>query len=242
MSTEHTQTVDELRDLLEQQRGMIEQQQKQIKSLKSTVEDLKPISPERRALLKAAGLAGAGGIAIGAGARMTLGEALAQPSTTDGDGDLGDPNDRWDLFADGVDANVVSTESLLIDQLTDGSTNRLIDADETDEATQYFAEAIAHREKGIAQTATTIYSVRSLAVGEHGGGLITVNGRDQSSGSNFSDVVHISRAETPQVINSVEASTPSARNYTVDGADVQLDMASGTYNVIVVGSYATTEN
>lgn len=67
-------------------------------------------SLSRRDALKALGMVG-GGAATGAigGATLTQG-AKADASTTDSDGDVGQPNDRVDGFFDGVDATSVSAD------------------------------------------------------------------------------------------------------------------------------------
>lgn len=65
---------------------------------------------DRRKVL-AAGASVIGGVAIGGAASTQLGGAAADPSTSDGDGDIGGPNDRRDVFADGLDAVDVWTDS-----------------------------------------------------------------------------------------------------------------------------------
>jgi hypothetical protein len=65
---------------------------------------------DRRKVL-AAGATVIGGAAIGGAASTQLGGASADPSTSDGDGDIGGPNDRRDVFADGLDAVDVWTDT-----------------------------------------------------------------------------------------------------------------------------------
>jgi Flp pilus assembly protein TadG len=50
------------------------------------------------------------GAAAGATAVAGVGTAVANPSTTDSDGDVGLPGDRTDVFADGVDSAVVHND------------------------------------------------------------------------------------------------------------------------------------
>jgi hypothetical protein len=59
----------------------------------------------KRDVLKAGGAAGILALASGS--------AAGAASTSDSDGDVGEPGDRVDLFADGVDSNSVSTDEVL---------------------------------------------------------------------------------------------------------------------------------
>jgi hypothetical protein len=62
----------------------------------------------RRELLQAGGALGVGGLLGGGGGYALTQEAKAQAATDDSDGNVGTPDDRVDVFADGVDSNVVS--------------------------------------------------------------------------------------------------------------------------------------
>jgi len=65
----------------------------------------------RRDLLKAGGTLGALGLVGGS----AVGSSAADASTSDSDSNAGRPSDRVDVFADGVDANSVSTGNLDIE-------------------------------------------------------------------------------------------------------------------------------
>lgn len=83
-----------------------EELEDRVDELESTV---KQMLPNRRQAMK--------GMATAAGAGMlgfSAGNASAQASTSDSDGNVGDPNDRVDVFSDGVDANLVNTEKATI--------------------------------------------------------------------------------------------------------------------------------
>lgn len=77
-----------------------------IRGLEAELDDqqqtLQRMLPSRRDFVvgSAAGLVGAG----------LMGQASADASTTDPDGDVGTPSNRLDVFADGVDSNSVDTE------------------------------------------------------------------------------------------------------------------------------------
>lgn len=75
----------------------------------------------RRDYLQAGGLLLGGGLVGGGAGLAATGQASADASTSDGDGDVGLPGDRVDVFADGVDAATVSTEDL---QNADGDLRR----------------------------------------------------------------------------------------------------------------------
>lgn len=60
-------------------------------------------SLSRREAVKLAGALGVGGLLGGGGAATAIDPARAQASTSDSYGDVGEPGDRVDVFADGVD-------------------------------------------------------------------------------------------------------------------------------------------
>lgn len=81
--------------------------------------------PTRRDALAALGLAGSGAL-LGATAAGRIGTAAADPSTTDNDADVGQPSNRVDVFADGIDATSIAygTQYQAVDDLgtTSGAT------------------------------------------------------------------------------------------------------------------------
>jgi len=76
---------------------------------------------DRRTVLKIGAALGVGSVAGGLSARELVQEARAAADTTDSDGNVGLPGDRVDVFAEGVDANSVSTENLSIKKARDVS-------------------------------------------------------------------------------------------------------------------------
>jgi hypothetical protein len=66
----------------------------------------------RRDLLKAAGAIGTAGLAAGGSAFALTGSAAADASTSDSDPDVGTPSNRADIWAAGVDANVIDAGDL----------------------------------------------------------------------------------------------------------------------------------
>lgn len=66
-----------------------------------------PDDPQKRKFLgeAAKGLGAVGALGIAGRSGYAMGEASAQASTSDSDVDIGSPNNRHDVFADGVDAN-----------------------------------------------------------------------------------------------------------------------------------------
>lgn len=67
----------------------------------------------RREFMKAAGGLGAGALIGGGAANAVTGSAKADPSTSDGDGNIGLPDDRVDVFAEGIDSNSLDTGRML---------------------------------------------------------------------------------------------------------------------------------
>lgn len=67
-----------------------------------------------RDFLKAAGVIGTGAVLGGGAIELATQDAAADASTTDDDGDVGQPGDRVDVYADGVDANSVDTDDASI--------------------------------------------------------------------------------------------------------------------------------
>ena len=81
--------------------------------------------------------------------------------------------------------------------------------------------------------ATTIFSIGTggSSVGASGA-VILVNGYNTASNTNsFIDLVLFIGSNTPTVLGSVNRGSPAARTYTASGNNLQLAMASGTYNV-----------
>jgi hypothetical protein len=66
----------------------------------------------RRSVILAAAALGVGTIGGGVTARELIQEAQAAASTTDGDGNVGTPQNPVDVFADGISSNSVNTEQL----------------------------------------------------------------------------------------------------------------------------------
>ena len=81
--------------------------------------------------------------------------------------------------------------------------------------------------------ATTIYSIANggASVGSSAT-LVLVNGYLVVTPTNsFIDLVLFMPSGTPSVISAINRGSPAARTYTSSGANLQLAMASGTYNV-----------
>lgn len=71
------------------------------------IKEYLPDDPQKRKFLgeAAKGLGAVGALGIAGHSGYTVGQASAQASTSDSDVDIGSPNNRHDIFADGVDAN-----------------------------------------------------------------------------------------------------------------------------------------
>jgi hypothetical protein len=98
--------IDELRDRVEQ----LEEQQAELKQgavdaqgRAWSVSDFLNMGLTRRQALQSIGVL-AGGATLGTAIQQAVGVASADPSTTDGDGDVGTPDNRVDVFADEVSA------------------------------------------------------------------------------------------------------------------------------------------
>lgn len=70
----------------------------------------------RRSVILAAAALGVGAIGGGVTAQELIQEAQAAASTTDGDGNVGTPQNPVDLFADGVQSNSLNTEDVDVGQ------------------------------------------------------------------------------------------------------------------------------
>lgn len=106
-------TKHELLDRIEQ----LEEQQQQLvegavdaQGRSWTVSDFLNMGLTRRQAMTAVG-AIAGGATLGTAIRKSIGIASADASTSDDDGDVGTPENRVDVFADGVDVNTISLSS-----------------------------------------------------------------------------------------------------------------------------------
>jgi hypothetical protein len=84
----------------------------QVDELVQLSEDRQDGKKSRREFAKAVGALGLGGLLGGGGAASMTGTAKADASTTDADGNVGRPNNRVDVFADGVNSKTVNTGSL----------------------------------------------------------------------------------------------------------------------------------
>lgn len=207
-----------------------------IRELREKHEDGKVNRRQALGMLGAAGVGAAGGF-------LGTGSAAADPSTSDSDGNVGLPSDRVDVFADGIDSNSVSTEKVAFTGITDGETNLIDEIDESGLATGYTGYSILQRELGVSTTATAIFTSDQFhSAGIVGGGHFMVGGRRQGSSEMFTDIVHFDRANSPEVVNDIPSNAPDGRSYTRSVGSLDLAMAANTYNVVVIGFYATTEN
>jgi len=84
----------------------------QVDALLGAAEAREDGSISRREFAKAAGALGVGSLLGGGGVGAMTETAAADASTTDGDWNVGGPNNRGDIFADGLDATSVSTGSI----------------------------------------------------------------------------------------------------------------------------------
>lgn len=106
--------IDELEkrvEQLEEKTTELEEGAIDAQGRKWTKSDLLNMGLTRRQAMAALG-AIAGGTSIGAAIYQAIEPAAAQASTSDGDDDVGTPDNRVDVFADGVDANTLSTDEL----------------------------------------------------------------------------------------------------------------------------------
>jgi len=92
----------------------------QVDELVQLSEDRQDGKKSRREFAKAVGALGLGGLLGGGGAASMTGTAKADASTTDADGNVGRPNNRVDVFADGVNSKTVNTDELA-GSLTNGN-------------------------------------------------------------------------------------------------------------------------
>jgi len=96
----------------------------------------------RRQVLQVIAAVGVGSIAGGVSVSQLVSEAQAQASTSDGDGNVGTPADRVDVFADGIDASVIDAESLVIGgTLYEEDDNSPIDVTDTTSSTYTLSES-----------------------------------------------------------------------------------------------------
>jgi len=124
------ETIEELRERVEQ----LEEQQAELKQgavdaqgRAWNVSDFLNMGLTRRQALQAIGVL-AGGATLGTAIQQAVGVASAAPSTTDGDGDVGTPENPVDVFADGVSAGNYAIGS---EQLTTSKSFPQVDNGET---------------------------------------------------------------------------------------------------------------
>lgn len=85
---------------------------KAVAAQSEVIEECLPDDPEKRKFLgeAAKGIGAVGALGIAGQSGYVIGEASAEASTSDTDTDIGSPNNRHDVFAEGVDANSVNTD------------------------------------------------------------------------------------------------------------------------------------
>jgi len=111
--------LEELRarvEQLEEKQEKLEESAVDAQGREWSVSDLLSMGLTRRQALTALGIV-AGGAPIGVAIYRAVGTAAAEASTSDGDDDVGSPDNRHDYFADGVDANSITTGKLSITEL-----------------------------------------------------------------------------------------------------------------------------
>jgi hypothetical protein len=175
-------------------------------------------------LLAGVGIGGAAG-ALGTGA------VKADASTSDSDGNVGLPGDRVDVFGDGVDAVSLSAEDLSFSDTPVGSLKTFEDVIEG--SSSGIGRAFQFTD-GVGTSATAIYSrpTSNTLVAS----LVYIYGIEQGSANNsFTDLVNFHSFNAVNVISSTTRSGGGSRSYSVDGADLDLAMGSGTHNVVAIG-------
>lgn len=86
---------------------------------------------------------------------------------------------------------------------------------------------------------TTAKTILPSPDGQLIGGLVTVNGTEDTGADEFYDVVHYSRtAGLGSVVSQTDTGSAS-RTYTTSAGDLQLAMGSGTYDVVVGSAFAS---
>lgn len=204
---------------------------------------------DRRTLLEAAGYTGIGAL-IGGGSAF----AATQPAAADAVGEEGTSADPlvklWTHAIESGDGasqinipDTVGIDSASIDSISRKSANF------TDDVTLAFLQALNDDSLGLAGLLVEVASVSTSAetildtqgaVGQVAG----IAGVVGASGSkSFSEVVHFSSVgNTTTLLGTAhEDGTPDGRTYTVSSGDLQLAMASGTYNVTAVGLAFNTD-
>lgn len=103
--------------------------EKRIEELEQQVEELQDRLPDgvnRREFGKAAGALGLGALLGGGGAATAIDSASADASTSDQYGDVGEPGDRVDVFADGVNTNSLDADELSSNSISTDEVNNII--------------------------------------------------------------------------------------------------------------------
>lgn len=139
----------------------------------------------------------------------------------DGTRDLGASGTAWaNLFSDAVTTDDVDIGGSIT------STKNLLDVTGATDALTLKAKETT----GVSTSATTI-----LSMGIRGGPVWVVGEQDGAAGTNFVDEVLWNRNASPVTVDSSTSNAPAGRTYSGSGSDLQLAMASDTYDVVAVG-------
>lgn len=164
----------------------------------------------------------------------------------DSNGDLvvKDPNDnvvlKWDTSIPGWTFNnnsieglsSVSTEQLFFNNISSDTATNVITADETDGDNRF--EKNIQYQFGVGTSATTIYSPSGS--GFFVGHRVTVLIRFATSQYALDEVLMLSDGNA-SATSSIERNSPPSRTYTnANSAELQLELASDTANVVAFGS------
>jgi len=87
-----------------------QQQWNDLQTLLADVDDVDESDVSRRDILKVISALGVGAVAGGLSTSQLVDAVSAAASTTDNDGNVGAPNNRVDVFADGINANSIEME------------------------------------------------------------------------------------------------------------------------------------
>ena len=136
-----------------------------------------------------------------------------------------------------IDAESVSAGQVTSDDLANDTTHTI--------GTWPFAAAgadtrlLMQTTQQVGDTATTILDMGNASTSS----VVVVKGRDSgASGTDFSDIVHAKRADSPTVIDEFTGSSATTRSYTRSVSELQLAMGNADgYSVTVTGLFGRVD-
>jgi hypothetical protein len=189
---------------------------------------------EDRFILTKRQLVALAGSGLGAGALSALGIGSADAQTASGQ--VGTSNNRVDLFAQDLDLAGSAgdlTADILNTTPSNPGTTKTITKTEFPSVLNTFHGTLSQRTENVSTSPQDIFSSPNSDLGR--GHEMSVFGQEVGGSATFLDKVLFHRANTSVTVSSRSGSVSATRSYSSTSSTLELQMSSGSFNIIAVG-------